>query len=409
MAPLWINSFWLKVRPTLSRFAPHLLAPIRKVGLARDEITLRFSVGRNAKPRIFNLDVHVSVIADLSRGLQDRGVNLTRWSISGSNRVFRRMLWIPDPVEVINSSSWRGLDEAMIFGFQKRYGDYLRKFDGFVSTYPPAFSQLYEGFGKPSLTVVATRYEWPYSTYSDEFNAFNNFLARKNGNRDFVIASNNVADRDYLKYFSGVHSPVIPSLCDYTGQRWNGKVSKFLVIAKSPELTAHVMAITNNRWTPARSELGLHYKWKDLAEGAVFFIIPYNISTMTLFELATMGVPVVVPSARLIKELRPQFAGVLSELSFHEMLGGDPSSLEKNDPNNWNSESYLDWWLERADFFDSKLMPNVSVVDSLEELSDVPALLQKYFERNYADLITERNLRLSGSREDLLEDFLGRM
>lgn len=45
-------------------------------------------------------------------------------------------------------------------------------------------------------------------------------------------------------------------------------------------------------------------------------MVPQNISTITLFELATAGVPVAISSRRFFHELKPDFEGVLDELTF---------------------------------------------------------------------------------------------
>lgn len=77
---------------------------------------------------------------------------------------------------------------------------------------------------------------------------------------------------------------------------------------------------------------------------------------MTLFELATAGVPVAVPSRSLFQSLRRRYKGVLDELTYAEVHRTLVSGREGS-PVDWAAGGYLDWWLDRADFYDKELMP----------------------------------------------------
>lgn len=52
----------------------------------------------------FNIDCHVSVIADLKKIFENLGHEVTSWSISGHNWVFGNY---PKKIEIINEHSWR--------------------------------------------------------------------------------------------------------------------------------------------------------------------------------------------------------------------------------------------------------------------------------------------------------------
>lgn len=374
--------------------------------MSRDVMFSRFNVGTRKGPRVFNLDLHVSIIADLKMGAELLNLSITHWSISGSNRVFRKVLWVPDPVQGINASNWKEINAELIQDFTRHYRSFLQSFDGFIATYPPAFAQIYETFGKPTLALTGTRYEWPLSGDRHLWLEFNRYIKSHSGSGDLLIAANNLGDVDYLKYSTGVTPRYVPSLCDYTGQSWDGVVSDYLVIARSDDLIEEIRRVTNNLWVDSRKILGKNYSWSDLARGKAIFVVPYNISTMSLFELATMGVPVIVPSGKLLKVLRQSFSGVLSELSFMEMNSMDVSDLGEDDPNNFLSPSYLDWWIERADFYNSDLMPNVSVIDRLDQLNDIDHILEKQFSSNYRGSISNRNSLIQDQRDSLLQDFI---
>jgi hypothetical protein len=399
--------YWLAVFLDIaSKLVRSLQFSVRGAGLSRDVLFARFNVGTKNPPRVFNLDLHISIIKDLERGALPLGLSVTNWSISGANRVFRKALWTPDPVKVINASTWQHLNQDMIKDFRRNYRAFLESFDGFIATYPPAFAQIYEGLGKPILAVAGTRYEWPLTLDREKWNGFDDYLRNSTESGELIMVANNLGDADYLKFHTGVTPRYVPSLCDYTGQTWDGILSEYLVIARSPELINEIRAVTNNLWVDSKSVLGKNYSWSDLAKGKALFVVPYNISTMTLFEVATMGVPVVVPSPILLNELRQKFPGVLSELSFMEMNSMDVSELGADNPNNFLSKNYLGWWIERADFYNTTLMPNVHVIDRLEELNEVGLIFDRHLTRGYQGVITERNRLVSSSRRDLLEDFI---
>ena len=78
-------------------------------------------IRRSKKIHAFNLDLHVSVISDVSDLLASAGFRIVRWSISSHNFVFRRFFRIPDPVEFINQTKWRDLNPRNIESFNKKY------------------------------------------------------------------------------------------------------------------------------------------------------------------------------------------------------------------------------------------------------------------------------------------------
>jgi|688.fasta_scaffold02955_24 hypothetical protein len=393
----------------LNILAKFLMSSIRGAGLRRDVVFSNFSFGSNRPPRVFNLDLHTSIIADLKMGAAQLNVSVKNWSISQGNKVFRKFLWVPDPVRVINSSSWDRLNPEMVERFTSHYSSFLKSFDGFIVTHTPFFSQIYESLGKPVLIVAGTRYEWPLTQRPSSWETFDRYLRASTDSGDLILAANNLADSDYIKYYSGVTPSYVPSLCDYTGQTWDGQICHFLVIARSTQLIEEVSKATNNLWVDSKLVLGQHYSWSDLAKGKALFVVPYNVSTMTLFELAAMGVPVVVPSGKLLKILRQKFVGVLSELSFMEMNLMDVKDLDDENPNNYLSPSYLDWWIDRADFYNPELMPNIYVIDQLEELNDINQLFDNHRSAKYQNVISARNNVLQDQRQALLNSFIDKL
>ena len=358
---------------------------------------------KHAVPRVFNLDLHIGVIADLEQELAGHSIELTRWSISMHNHLVSGRLPITDPVRYVNSRKWHLLNESIIYKFQNRYQKFLKSFDGFISTYSPVFAELYRGFNKPILIVAATRYEAPYTNRQGDWDRFNKYLISGVKNSEIFLHANNKGDADYLSYFTGIKVQTVPSLCE------KGKIShehegRRVIISNDQKLVHYIESSTRKLFNSI-SVLGIPYLWTDLIHCKEILVFPQNISTMTLFELATAGVPVAVPSRRWVKELLHNGYLLLNELSFHQILGLDTSKMSPNNPGNYNSASYLDWWLDRADFYSSSLMPNVRIVDSIEELvsgqNDIISDLNRLTELRNVELKQKRHAMIKNFKESM--------
>jgi hypothetical protein len=353
----------------------------------------------SSKSLVFNIDLHISVIADLKPELKNRGIKVIEWSISGSNKFRRKIFKISDPVKHINNNNWLTLNNDLISKFENEYRFFLKKFNGFVVTHTPSFAQLYRSFDKPILIVNSTRYEAPYTNCPHDWMHLNEFLISGVERRQILLVSNNKADADYLNYFTGLSSKIVPSLCRYTNFNWTGGGHKKVIISRSPVLQEDVEHLTLCAWMGLRKSLGSKYSWQDFKEVAEVCVIPYNISTMTLFEFATSGIPVAVPSPKFLLELHEKYEGVLSELSYYQTRKLPVGDLSHSNPNNYLSPKFFQWWLERADFYDSDLMPNVRVIDSFDELenghpasSNLSTYLSKILARNHVFAEKQKNL-----------------
>jgi len=391
------------MRNTPRLLAKQALRATRLMHLHFDELFASFK-SRSGKPVLFNLDLHISVMRDLHQEMIKQKIGSVQWSISGSNRFVRPIYKISDPVEILNSETWSGLDSELISRFEDRYSAFLRKFDGFVVTHTPAFSQLYRSFDKPILVINSTRYEAPYTDKPSAWNELDSYLADSVQKRKMLLVSNNRGDADYLHFKTGISSEVVPSFCDYTRLNWSPGGKYKIVIARSVEVELLIEKITGGEWVGIRKVLGDNYNWKQYLDVKEIFYVPYNISTMSLFELATAGVPVTVPSRNLLKQMALNYSGVLSELSYFQIRSLGTQGLSIEDPNNYSSSLFYDWWLDRADFYDTKLMPNVHIIEEIEELNwkSSEELSPQPFNKT---LLAIRNRGLGESRSSLIEKF----
>lgn len=358
-------------------------------------------IRRSKKIHAFNLDLHVSVISDVSDLLASAGFRIVRWSISSHNFVFRRFFRIPDPVEFINQTKWRDLNPRNIESFNKKYGQVLQEVDFFIVTHTPSFIQIFEKYRKPILCINSTRYEAPYSNNNELWSGLNDSLRRGHESGILTIWSNNRVDQNYLSQIVGVESELVPSLCAYVGCQWAPLNRTLIYIAKTNAEQVYLREKLGDPWVSALEGLGKNYRYEKLASVSAVFFLPYQLSTMSMFELATMGVPVIVPSPAFLKEIRNKNVPILSEL-LNAPIEVLRNSLQKQKNEiDWLTD--LDWWLEKADFYDANLMPNVIVVDSFEEVAN---LKFPTCNKQWKDRVDYRNMSLKENREKHFNLFL---
>jgi hypothetical protein len=320
---------------------------------------------------VFDLDLHVSVIADVRTQLDRLGLSLVDWTLSGHSWVAGRER---DPVAIVNDRTWFSFGPRMARRFRRVYGSYLRSFRGFAATYPPAFALLYEGLGKPTVAVAATRYEWPFTHYAPSWDWLDDGLRRGVADGWLTLAANNRADADYLHNYTGLTAVHIPSACTYTGLTYTGRRAEVVVCAGA-DLAAAVVDELAHEAVPLRAALGARYSQAELYDHRALVFIPYNVSIMALFEHYTACAPIYVPDRAFLKRLmkeHPQH--VLSELSFTQVTRQPPAPRPGAvDLNDVHDEQVVDWYLDRADFYDLEWMPRIRSFESWKHLDELLA------------------------------------
>ena len=101
-----------------------------------------------------------------------------------------------------------------------------------------------------------------------------------------IAVSNNRGDQLYTKLGCGIETQYIPSLCAYTSIKYLPIRESFLCYSGS--LPSHSL-ITK------REDIG-RFKWSSLGEFKGIIHIPYEVSTMSMFEHYTAGIPLFFPS-----------------------------------------------------------------------------------------------------------------
>ena len=321
-------------------------------------------VQNTKKLKFFNLDLHISVIADVRNILEELGHEVTNWTLSGHSWVFGKPR---DPVDVVNEQTWELLDQDMCDRFYERYKDYLNQFDGFIVTHTPSFALLYEKFNKPIIIVNSTRYENPFTLYPSKWERLNEYLKEGVKKRKIFIISNNKADQAYLKHYTGIDSKYIPSLCLYTNAQYSGNKQGFISHAIG-KISDRLFNQLQNKNSLQNKNCQPPYTWQNLYDFQTIVHFPYQISTMSLFEQYSANVPLFFPSKDFLKELHALYPNeILSQLSFFSVRNAPLPSLPK-DLNNINDPNVLNHWIELADYYNTEDFPFIQYFNSVEDL-----------------------------------------
>ena len=325
------------------------------------------------KPRkrlqLFNLDLHIAVISDIKDLFAELDVGITDWTLSAHADIVRRRR---EPVRVVNEQTWRFMGPDMVLEFDRRYGRYLAKFDGFICTHTPSFIPLFTRYDKPIIGVASTRYEQPFTSDQERWSWLNTELRTASASGQLAMVANNRGDRDYLKFFTGLDSALIPSMCRYTRAPFTGRIPGFAIASKALEIDAMLERATGGA-AQARSRLFTgRPTWAQMHDVQGWVHVPYNISQMALFEQYYAGVPIYMPDTRFLMRLCDEYpSAVLSELSFFQIRDLDQSHLAATDPNKTDDRDVVRWWVDRSDFAKDGELSEIVQFGSLEELSDL--------------------------------------
>tara|TARA_Y100001963_G_scaffold153822_1_gene241364 strand:- start:1388 stop:3850 length:2463 start_codon:yes stop_codon:yes gene_type:complete len=341
--------------------------------------------------KFFNIDLHISVIEDIKTIFNDLGHQVDSKSLSFHTWVFNRTT---DKVDVISARNWYHISPEMCDAFYERYKDELSGYDGFIVTHTPCFALLYEKFNKPIITVASTRYEAPFSANWGKWSKFNNFLKDKIDQGMVIPISNNLFDKSYCEHFTNREWQHIPSLCEYTNLKYTGKKDDLILYSKCKDI---------NLPNVIKKEKIQDSSWENIYSHKGIIHIPYNISTMSIFEQKTAGIPLLFPSLDYL----PKIKGNLSEL-FYAGMADNPhrttcevwrskDKVQLADFYNWtevlyfDSEKHLEKLLDIVDFkklSERSLEENKKIKkETYEKWSNVLSNLKKPISINNANLV----------------------
>ena len=187
---------------------------------------------RKINKRLFNIDLHISVIEDFININKNINSNLSINDNSISNHSY--LMNKEKSTKYLTSNNWKNIlnNNDKLDLFYKKHKEELEKYDGFVITHTPAFILLYEKFNKPIIIINSCRYENPFMDNIDKWTNLNKKIKEMYNKNLLTVVSNNKADHKYFKIGTGIDSYILPSLCLYTNSKYNCKKSEFLLVDK---------------------------------------------------------------------------------------------------------------------------------------------------------------------------------
>lgn len=316
--------------------------------------------------RLFNIDLHISVIADIKNIFNTirPDIEIINWSLSGHTWIFNKT---PDEVKIITSESWHQISINLIEKFHDEYDDFLKGFDGFIVCHPNVFILLFEKYNKPIIVINSCRYDMPFCWNKDftmitELQERLKILQAKNL---LILISNNLADNTYFKLANpDINIQIVPSLCLYTEMKWDPLKTNGRFLVYTGEIPEH-------RLIEKRAQ---SYPWSYLMNFEGIIHIPYEVSTMSIFEQISSGIPLFFPTKEFLKEL-----WLKGQKKYMNYWGDPPSYLVKTKTD--------DFWLDRADYY---LIEGAYYYNSFSELFTI---LENFSDYKYDQRISYNTLR----------------
>ena len=319
--------------------------------------------------RLFNLDLHASVIQDVIgvlRAVYGDAVAVDNCSISGHAWLFGRAAAQPDH---INAQTWRRISPAAVDAFNAQYKAQLEQYDGFIVTHTPVFCMIFERYGKPIILVNSCRYDQPFCWSADAAGRdwLNAGLRRMDERGQLIAISNNRADQEYLRRGAGVESAHVPSLCAYAGGAPDCDPS-------GAPPAGQAIVYGDRQFFPDCAELGARpppgYSWVSLHSSRAIVHTPYEISTMSIFEQYTAGCLLFMPTRDFFR--RCIDSGTM-RLQSDYRAHGDAVAARAAAPRAAEyppveGSTDPDFWLDRADFYDGENMPGIRYYSSAADL-----------------------------------------
>jgi hypothetical protein len=306
--------------------------------------------------KFFNIDYHVSVIADIAYIFQKLGHSVVDWSLSGHTWVLSR------PQAKIPCNMW-DMSENNMKAFYEHYKTELEQYDGFICCYPVSLLKFYLPWNKPIIAVICVRYEIPWTPSPTEWDKFNQLIRQLILEKRLYLLANNKGDQDYFEYYNpGFAIEWIPSLCEYV------QIDHTQFLGSTQDRLA---LFSRNLGIPLPnvSTMSWGFSWPDLYKCKGVVHLPYHNTTMSLCEHHTANMPIFAPNRRLLKEwVSDPNMNLLNEINFFR-VSKIPEPDDKS-PNNMRRPETLEWWMDRMDIYDPENMPHTILFDSIQDLQN---------------------------------------
>lgn len=366
--------------------------------------------------RLFGLDHHHAVLWDIKQIVRPLGIRLDFfWLCDGRPPVNEAIPSAFHPfyssLDIYKSDPLDHLPEETI---RK-----IKAYDGIVSSHSLVTAFRLRETGLPIFHVNSTRFGNEWIQDPRKHKILTDTLEEMFRQNRLFVAHNNRGDQMYLRQYFPTLQPsqeiYIPSDC-YSPHRFRNKSvepKRFLIWDtrqvllqpdKSPFMKQMYAALKGSLGDALDSQaLLLAEKQGYLEEGyldkyTAVIHLPYNVSTMSIFQQTAANIPVWVPSARLLQELweDTREPSELSWTLFAEGTEKDASPLDSA-----RKRDVVERWVKHADFYFQETMGCILTFDSIEDLE---SRIQK---QDYNDLIKESMEKQMKRRYEILASWEG--
>lgn len=310
--------------------------------------------------KFYNIDQHVSVIADIAHIFKNLGHQVDDDSLSGHKWVLNK----PNPKIMLSDGTQLTCSgvcsQEVCDKFYEQHKDEFAKYDGFIACYPVEFALLYERWNKPIIIVNCIRYDHPNTFNPALRDRLNEFLKRRYDEGKLYYVCNNKGDQWYTKYFTGIEGMHIPSLCEYTNVKYTGTKNQYVIHDRSEINVLGAVSLGALRTKDWK------YTWSDLYSYKGIIHIHYHNGSMSTAEQYTANMPLFCPSKKYGKELFHQ-GKMFADLTFYK-IEKKPEPEDINNPNSLRNPEILDKWYDTCDFYDTENYKYVQYFDSPSHL-----------------------------------------
>eukprot|EP01116_Phalansterium_solitarium_P014288 TRINITY_DN31871_c0_g1_i1.p1 TRINITY_DN31871_c0_g1~~TRINITY_DN31871_c0_g1_i1.p1 ORF type:complete len:515 (-),score=118.33 TRINITY_DN31871_c0_g1_i1:195-1739(-) len=257
--------------------------------------------------------------------------------------------------------------------FFEEMKDTFREVDAFFCSMVPANCELFLPFNKPIIMMLPVPLEFGRESPERFWELVNNVIKMSQDPR-VLFAANNLYHQMYVKYFTGLDIPLIPSYCGYAESErgYNPTRPEILlggnyhVYGTQESFIDPLNVLLNGTGMSIASLKGLykHYTWDDVTQHKAIVNIPYCNSVMSYFEYYRVNMPMLFPSKKFIVEMeswvRPRV---------YWRFTPDPAEkfLDVPGPNEMYNPASIAHWLQFSDWYQ---WPHIIYFDSLEDLAD---------------------------------------
>ena len=337
---------------------------------------------------IWTSDHHSAPVLDLRSLLEPLGVEFIDHTLYTKCRYFchcsgKRSLRVLDEDNVLS------MTPTLIADFQKSYpknDNEIARVDAFAMFYCFSQFEMFRPYNKSIIAISALRYE-ACRKQPRRWEELNGNLSELYGSPSHVIGANNQYDKEYIGYFTGLRIELLPSFCLYSGGYYNPIHHSYLISAQRDGFSRAFSVFWDDEFKthyrrlnatfilgPLRGNEGKYETW-DWASHFGIVNVPYQTSTMSIFEQYRMCIPLFFPAHATLLQWNIKFRLVFdrtsamkwsfatgSEIPPHPSQRAIPDPNDERDP---NSQSY---WLRFSDFY---TLPHIVHFSSIQELVEI--------------------------------------